>query len=1255
MSLQGRIEALDTTPRPKKFGCQKPWHPRWADSKYWGKRQRLKAFHVYFGTGLFEDVHRDYDEKESKKRAQRARNVARAKASRKPQASDIATVSPMRPVLPEASSSALAESSGEAGEVACEVAVVQAPANDAGAAKEPEDLPGATVQSVSPPPPKIKRTAAVLTKRDKVTDEAVQMITGSIERRANSKLTANEKKLCSVLLRKMFQDSSEGSDVKVLDIPGMRGHRVARIPKNYNSSEDKRTAERRSRASNEWVSLLPPKTQEHLFVDWLENNPKSAAPHLVKFWNRKCRIDAKTTASIYSHAKISLEAAARFNRAVAYHSGGLRPLAPQDNVRKLKKAYVGNTFQSLKYSFVNLKRKVTTGSQTYFRDQKVMLVTIDPLEHVLHSASESLRSNSFVTYLKRFRIPFEKESGFSDVMLFKMSMDAGAGSEKMIMNNVNHSNPQSQQHVLPVFEFSGVKDTYHNVKKAAFNEDSKIKRGMEVIIHRRCVLLAVTVVGRTEVALATNTSSNHDSKKPTPLPSWSGLDFVADHTGSPPSNGFSVDIDFSDVESVRLRYNSSSATIDGVAYFGRTKEVLATSYFQSPIACSRNDAMKSCVNQILVAGVFTADLEFLSCFFGHQGASALFPCLFCFIKLRNMCDVFNNGSVSFQERTFKDIESDAATFNQKYTVLSLTEKNKSKARAKVTQQHTNSIVHAPMADVPLDCVSRADMHVDLGFTKALVVMARKCLRRLEKLVVESIMAQGESMPPQFVETIEIALENANNYAEYLQQLLSDEASLVQGQSRMSDLIMDSINSTMATLEREDLTGFERETHSAYLEELRGGQQEAFESMNTTGGEEADYRALVMEQMLITKQTKDELEQYLKNHEGNADRIVIAALKKFGVDLQVYHKDSIIGNQCMLFGERCKQIFDEIKSQMMPFMNGPVHEGYLESFGNQMSEIVSIWHDIQKVMKSTSLQSEETIAKFETDTDRLRRCLLRFISTDPPIPGAGLSLPRQLKTHLLFDGHILAWLKAWGTLGGISEQNIESTHAVWNELLRRFGSYRGVSQKKMVVEQFLFDRAAFIQKKNRDMLENTKRSKGLRSGSKRKESELTDMCDTEESVENNGLTSELVQLEMAINEEASLHYPFCAPPPDDDVAEALLALSILPDDRKHEYDAQRDGGDEFLGGVVDGIDGAGAGVCRPCQQLRGASPAPSTRNQQPAPHRPFDTRVAVCQRCAKRVLAGVMHIHMHEMHSGVIAEEADGAHDRVKILAAAGRA
>ena len=48
-----------------------------------------------------------------------------------------------------------------------------------------------------------------------------------------------------------------------------------------------------------------------------------------------------------------------------------------------------------------------------------------------------------------------------------------------------------------------------------------------------------------------------------------------------------------------------------------------------------------------------------------------------------------------------------------------------------------------------------------------------------------------------------------------------------------------------------------------------------------------------------------------------------------------------------------------------------------------------------------------------------------------------------------------------------------------------------------------------------------------------------MCDTEESVENNGLTSELVQLEMAINEETSLRYPFCAPPLDDDVAEALL--------------------------------------------------------------------------------------------------------------------
>ena len=60
-------------------------------------------------------------------------------------------------------------------------------------------------------------------------------------------------------------------------------------------------------------------------------------------------------------------------------------------------------------------------------------------------------------------------------MLFKILMDAGGVSEKMIMNIVNNEKPQSQQHVLPVFEFSGAKDTHHNVKKQRSMRIPKLK------------------------------------------------------------------------------------------------------------------------------------------------------------------------------------------------------------------------------------------------------------------------------------------------------------------------------------------------------------------------------------------------------------------------------------------------------------------------------------------------------------------------------------------------------------------------------------------------------------------------------------------------------------------------------------------------------------------------------------------------------------------------------------------------------------
>ena len=186
------------------------------------------------------------------------------------------------------------------------------------------------------------------------------------------------------------------------------------------------------------------------------------------------------------------------------------------------------------------------------------------------------------------------------------------------------------------------------------------------------------------------------------------------------------------------------------------------------------------------------------------------------------------------------------------------------------------------------------------------------------------------------------------------------------------------------------------------------------------------------------------------------------------------------------------------------------------------------------MKSAELQTEETINKFEVDEKMLRDEIKNFIEEDPPIPGMDLKLPKQLKTHLLFDRHLLQWLKDWGTLGGLGEQNIETCHAIWNQLTRQFGACRGVHQKKLVMAEFLFNRAPFIWDGIDTMLDGTRRriseKKTERKEHKMKKGRAPTWQDDEllraPAADGLGvpLPLELDELELGINGEESLH-PF----------------------------------------------------------------------------------------------------------------------------------
>jgi len=78
-------------------------------------------------------------------------------------------------------------------------------------------------------------------------------------------------------------------------------------------------------------------------------------------------------------------------------------------------------------------------------------------------------------------------------MLFKFSIDAGGGSNQGFINLVNVINPQGQEHTKTIYEFGGVKDTHENMRRAVFESESKVRRDMEAIYNRHCVVLKMSI------------------------------------------------------------------------------------------------------------------------------------------------------------------------------------------------------------------------------------------------------------------------------------------------------------------------------------------------------------------------------------------------------------------------------------------------------------------------------------------------------------------------------------------------------------------------------------------------------------------------------------------------------------------------------------------------------------------------------------------------------------------------------------------
>ena len=80
-----------------------------------------------------------------------------------------------------------------------------------------------------------------------------------------------------------------------------------------------------------------------------------------------------------------------------------------------------------------------------------------------------------------------------------------------------------------------------------------------------------------------------------------------------------------------------------------------------------------------------------------------------------------------------------------------------------------------------------------------------------------------------------------------------------------------------------LTNEEKRLWMASMQNIRANHIHAVESMHTSGEEDADDEAQLIEQLHIFREAKDELTRVLDNHEGQSARVVGDAMCRNKVD------------------------------------------------------------------------------------------------------------------------------------------------------------------------------------------------------------------------------------------------------------------------------------------------------------------------------------------------------------------------------------
>ena len=492
-------------------------------------------------------------------------------------------------------------------------------------------------------------------------------------------------------------------------------------------------------------------------------------------------------------------------------------------------------------------RKVKTGrgNKAVERNIIVLVATIRIAEHAVIFANDLMNRKKWLPSEQRFGAPFRVHDSFHDKALIKFSSDAGNGSTKGIANFVNVENPQGQEHVGVVFEFSGAKDIYENIRAAAFEDGSIIKSDFESLMNRRWDLMQVKVQvsaagdTRTQVVLAINTDPNHNHYFPQPLPTLSGPPTTEQAELEDENKIGIVSVDFSTVGAVKLLCTEDRKSVLGLSFFYFGGDCISSSHFREKIDAKYLSMATVPLRlfQHVTAGALSADLDFLSKFLGHMGASAKYPCCFCLALLEQMIKVWDADCPDFAVRTMESIMEDYENYHEMFESQPESKRIKS-LRTRVTQRHSHSISNRPLGNIPADAILKALLHIRLGFTRTLLNMVFDFFVRVELL-------SSNTAQPQFRACIEMELKRLIAYESWLTKELEDYKEAVEGHDKFMDKQMDRLECIQKVLELDTLGPVSRAryendviTIEKEIEEFQ--KQEHMPKPGDENDEETDY-------------------------------------------------------------------------------------------------------------------------------------------------------------------------------------------------------------------------------------------------------------------------------------------------------------------------------------------------------------------------------------------------------------------------------